>query len=78
MEDLKERLVDEDIHSYAWLPTENMWADILTKEIYILPDLEDVFFKNVIDLPKTAVNEVKAIRTEIRMDTIRNRRTDDV
>ena len=30
--DLKERLVDGDIHSYAWLPTESMWADVLTKE----------------------------------------------
>ena len=30
--DLKERLVEGDILSYAWLPTERMWADLLTKE----------------------------------------------
>ena len=30
--DLKQRLVDEEITSYASLPTESMWADILTKE----------------------------------------------
>ena len=30
--DLKQRLIDDDISSYAWLPTDSMWADILTKE----------------------------------------------
>ena len=74
---LKERLVDGDIYSYAWLPMENIWVDILTKEMRLLPDLEDVLLKNVINLPKTAVNEVKAIGTDIRMDNIRNSRTDD-
>ena len=28
--DLKKRLVEGEITSYAWLPTPNMWADILT------------------------------------------------
>ena len=77
MVDLKEKLVDGDLYSYAWLPTESMWADILTKEMRLSPTLEDVFLKNVLDLPKTAVNEVKAVGTEIRMNNIRNRRTDD-
>ena len=27
--DLKERLLEGDVYSYAWLPTEKMWADIL-------------------------------------------------
>ena len=57
---------------------ETMWADILTKEICLQSVLEDVFLKNVINLPKTAVNEVKAIGTEIRMDIIWNRWTGDI
>ena len=76
--DLKERLVDGDIYSYAWLPTQCMWADILTKEMHLPPGLEDVFLKNVLDLPETTVNEVKAVGTEIRMNNIRNRRITDV
>ena len=30
--DLKERLVNGEITSYAWLSTHNMWANIHTKE----------------------------------------------
>ena len=30
--DLKKRFLEGDIYSYSWLPTENMWAHILTKE----------------------------------------------
>ena len=51
--DLKERLVDGDIFSYSWLPTKNMWADMMTKEIQLPPALEDVFLKNDLDIPPT-------------------------
>ena len=71
--DLKERLVDGDIYSYSWLPTKNMWADMMTKEMMLLPALEDVFLKNDLDLPQPLINEVRAIGTEIRMTNIRNR-----
>ena len=37
---------------------------------------QSVFLKNVLDLPKISVNEVKAMGTEIRMNNIQNRRTD--
>ena len=30
--DLKQKLIDDDISSYAWLQTDSMWADILTRE----------------------------------------------
>ena len=60
--DLKERPVDGDIYSYSWLPTKNMWADMMTKEMKIPPALEDVIMKNIIDLPKPLVNEAKAVR----------------
>ena len=61
--DLKERLVDKDIQSYSWLPTQDMLADVLTKEMKIPQALEDVIFKNEISLSKPLVNEVKAVGT---------------
>ena len=48
--DLKERLVDGDIYSYSWLPTKNMSAVIMTKEMMLPPASEDVFPKNDLDL----------------------------
>ena len=71
--DLKERLVDRDIHSYSWLPTQDMLADVMTKEIHLPPALENVFLKNEFSLFQPLVNEVKAVGTEIRMINIRNR-----
>ena len=71
--DLKERLVDRDIHSYSWLPTQDMLADVLTKEMRLPQALENIFLKNEFSLPQPLVNEVKAIGTEIRMTNIRNR-----
>ena len=71
--DLKERLVDKDILSYSWLPTKDMLADVMTKEMHLPPALEDVFLKNEFSLPQPLVNEVKAVGTEIRMINIRNR-----
>ena len=50
-------------------------ADILTKEMRLPQSLEDVILKNIMDLPKTPVNQVKAVGTELRMNNIGNRRT---
>ena len=47
---LKERLLRGDVTSYSWLPTERMWADLLTKERKLPEDLEDISFKNNISL----------------------------
>ena len=71
--DLKERLVDRDIHSYSWLPTQDMLADVMTKEMRLPQALENIFLKNEFSLPQPLVNEVKAVGTEIRMVNIRNR-----
>ena len=43
--DLKERLLRGAVTSYAWLPTEMMWADILTKEKKLPDSLEDILLK---------------------------------
>ena len=71
--DLKQRLVEGEITSYAWLPTANMWADILTKEKKIPLDLENVFINNQMKLGDTSVNKVMAFNQEVQMTNIRNR-----
>ena len=71
--DLKERLVEGDIYTYSWLPTQEMLADVLTKEMKIPQALEDVILKNKISISRPLVNKVKAVGTEIRMINIHNR-----
>ena len=66
---LKERLTKGDITSYAWLPTERMWVDLLTKEKRLLQQLEDVLMMNDMDLGDTEVNEVKAFGQDVRMES---------
>ena len=71
--DLKERLLHGEITSIAWLPTRNMWADLLTKASKLPEALEDVLFRIVMDIKDTTINEVKAHGQEVRMTNIRNR-----
>ena len=71
--DLKERLLDGDVYTYSWLPTQEMLADVLTKEMKIPQALENVILKNKISISQPLVNEVKAVGTEIRMINIHNR-----
>ena len=71
--DLKERLVDRYIQSYSWLPTQDMLADVLTKEMRLPQALENIILKNELNLSQPLVNEVKAVGTEIRMVNIQNR-----
>ena len=58
--DLKQRLVDGEITSYAWLPTSSMWADILTKEERMPLAFENVIIKNDLILENTSLNKVIA------------------
>ena len=69
---LKERLVKDEITSYTWLPTQSMWADILTKEKKVLLQLEDVLTNNKMDLQDTIRNKVMALDQKVRMTNIRN------
>ena len=48
--DLKQRLVDEEITSYAWIPAESMLADILTKEKRMPSAFGDVIVANKLSL----------------------------
>ena len=75
--DLKERLVKGEVTSISWLPTERMWADLLTKEKKLPEDLEDILFRINMDLQDTSLNEVKAFGQEVRMTNIRNRKAEN-
>ena len=69
--DLKERLVDGDVHSFSWLLTQGMMADLMTKEMKIPVNLEDVIMRNTIHLQQPLINKVVTEGTEIRMKNIR-------
>ena len=58
--DLKEILLSGEITSIAWLPTKDMWADLLTKETKLPKGLEDIFTKNDMKIENASINEVKA------------------
>ena len=73
--DLKQRLVDEEITSYAWLPTDSMWADILKKEKRMPLAFGDVIVTNQLSLGDTTINKVKAFGQEVWMTNICNRST---
>ena len=70
--DIKQRLIDDKISSYAWLPTNSMWADILTKEKKMPPNFEKVIANNTLALGDTTINKVKAFGQEVQMTNIRN------
>ena len=71
--DLKERLVDGDIQSYSWLSTQDMIADLMTKEIKIPFNLEEVIMRNTLHLLQPLVNELGVVSTEICIKNIQNR-----
>ena len=73
MVDLKERLVDGVMYSCSQLPTGDMMADLMTKEMKIPVNLEDVILENVINLQQTLINEVVTVGEDIRMKNIHNR-----
>ena len=58
--DLKEILLSGEITSIAWLPTKDMWADLLTKETKLPKGLEDIFTENDMKIENASINEVKA------------------
>ena len=63
--DIKQKLVYCEVTLYAWLPTNSMWADILTKEKKMPPAFEKVVATNELTLGDTTVNKVKAFGQEV-------------
>ena len=74
IKDLKERLLKGDVTSYAWLPMDMMWADLLTKEKKLPESLEDVLFWNILNIQGLSVNKVKAVGQEVSMINIHYRK----
>ena len=72
--DLKERLVEGDVSLYSRLSTDNMLADVLRKEMCLLPGLENIIKKNIMKMAETPVNQVRAVGTELRIRNIHNSR----
>ena len=58
--DLKERLIRGDISSHLWLPMQNMWVDVLRKDMSLHEVLEDVLLRNGMKIGDTTINQVKA------------------
>ena len=52
MRDLKDCLRDKEIDSYQWLPTHEMWADVLTKKMKMPADLESLLLDILICLDR--------------------------
>ena len=75
--ELKDRLLEGEVLSYAWLPTEHMWADVLTKEMRLPEMFEKVLMENYMELPSVHINKVRAVDGEVRMENIRNREVMD-
>ena len=71
--ELNERLLSGEITSIAWLPTKDMWADLLTKETKLPKALEDILTKNIMKIENASINKVKAHGQEVRMSNIWNR-----
>ena len=71
--DLKQRLVNDEITSYAWLPTNSIWVDILTNENKMPITFEKVITENSMTLSDTTLNKIMAFGQEVRMTNIRNR-----
>ena len=71
-------LLGREIILIVWLPTRNNWADILTKESKLPEALEDVLFRNFMDVKDTTINKYKANGQEVRMSNIQNRINPDV
>ena len=56
---MKERLIRGDISSYLWLPMQNMWVDVLRKDMSLHEVLEDVLLRNGMKIGDTTINQVK-------------------
>ena len=74
VQELKERLMSGDVKSYQWIPTKEMWADGLTKEMEMAEGLRRMLKEGVCNLKKEEVNKVVYEKEEIRMMNIRNRK----
>ena len=74
VKDLKDKVLSGEIKTMSWLSTEEMLADVLTKEKKMSDVLGNLLVKNDFQLNTEELNTVKAVDGEIRMFNIRNRK----
>ena len=65
--DLKEKLEDTTVESYSWLRTNEMIADILTKECKDNPDINKILIENKFCYARNDKNLVSCVNGEIHM-----------
>merc|ERR1711942_418147 len=57
VQELKDRLMIGDVKSYQWIPTKEMWADGLTKEMEMAEGLRRMLKEGVCNLKKEEANK---------------------
>ena len=73
VKDLKDKVLSGEVKTMSWLSSEDMLADVLTKEKKMSDVLGKLLVKNDFQLNAEELNTVKAVDGEIRMFNIRNR-----
>ena len=66
-------MIYKEIALYQWIPTYSIWADALTKEIYMHKELKEVLMEGNFKSKNEGINKVQCIDSEIWMTNIRNR-----
>ena len=69
--------MEEEIKSYQWLSTKEMWADGLTKEMEMAEGLRKLLKAGKCMIMKQEVNKVVCENEEIKMLNIRNRKKEE-
>ena len=75
--DMKEKLMEDSVSSYQWIPTKEMWADGLTKEMEMTDGLRRMIKNGTCMMDKKEVNKIVYEKGEIKMLNIRNRKQEE-
>ena len=73
MQELKDKLRTSEVSLYQWIPTAQMWADSLTKEMEMPDGLERMMKKWECRLVEKEINKVICKDNEIRILNIEYR-----
>lgn len=66
--ELKDNLINGKVASYVWHRTDNMWADVLTKEMTPSDGLERVLLEKEMDLFDVNINMVRSVGGNVQME----------
>ena len=61
IQNFKERLMDGEIELYPWVPTGSMWANVLTKEMEMHKDMQELLAEGNFSLENDVVNKAQCI-----------------